>query len=225
MFPARAEQYLLVTWISPRCHGHCLGRSAQCHPLWLNFSILWTFDPCPSFGYFFPQLLILVSLHFCWNISSLRCAKPLITCLYGQALAETPSKGEEQQRLFVYLLGLGLFFLNLFFPPLLLPPHNKISSYAQKANLATLTTLRTLFSSLSFYMSFKSLNVLNKFFRSLQVGASCNMHWFSDCSTFALVWQVIQRRQLHNILICHRSALPLIGKLLLSTINVLSSMQ
>lgn len=112
---------------------------------------------------------------------------------------------------FVFWFFVVVFFLSLFFPPLLLPPHNKISSYAQKANLATLTTLRTLFSNLSFYMIFKSLNILNKFFHSIQVGASCNMHWIFDCSTFSLVFQVMQRCQLHNILICHRSALPLIG--------------
>lgn len=105
-----AEQCLLVPRISPRCREHCLGCYAQCHPLWLSFSILWTFDPCPSFGYFLPQLLILVSLHFCWNISSLRCAKPLITCLYGHALAETPSKGEEQQRLFSLFAWVLFFF-------------------------------------------------------------------------------------------------------------------
>lgn len=134
-----------------------------------------------------------------------------------------PAGGRNNKGFFVYLLGY-FFFPNLFFPPLLHPPHNKISSYAQKANLATLTTLRTLFSNLSFYMSFKSLNILNKFFHPIQVGASCNMHWVSDCSTFSLVFQVMQRRQLHNIPICHRSALPLIGKLLLSTINILSSM-
>lgn len=69
--------------------------------LWHNFPIFWTFDPCPSFGYFLPWRLILISLHFCWNISSPRCAKPIITCLYGYVLAETPSKGEEQQRLSV----------------------------------------------------------------------------------------------------------------------------
>lgn len=132
--------------------------------------------------------------------------------------------GEEQQRLFCLFAWGFFFFKNLFFPPLLLPPHNKISSYAQKANLATLRTLRTLFSNLSFYMSFKSLNILNKFFHSIQVGASCNMHWVFDCSTFSLVFQVMQRRQLQNILIGHRSALPLIGKLLLLTINILRSM-
>lgn len=134
-----------------------------------------------------------------------------------------PARGRNNKGFFVYLLGF-FFFKNLFFPPLLLPPHNKISSYAQKANLATVTTLRTLFSNLSFYMSFKSLNILNKFFHSSQVGASCNMHWVFDCSIFSLFFLVKQRRQLHNILICHRSALPLIGKPLLSTINILSSM-
>lgn len=103
-----------------------------------------------------------------------------ITCLHGHAPAEAPSKGEEQQRLFCLfgcLVCWFCFFLkNFFFPHLLLPPHNKISSYAQKANVATQTTLRTLFSNLSFYMSFKSLNILNKFFHSVQVGASHNMH-------------------------------------------------
>lgn len=46
--PHPAERWLLVTWISPRCQEHCLGCSAQCHLLWLNFSILWTFDPSPA---------------------------------------------------------------------------------------------------------------------------------------------------------------------------------
>lgn len=108
--------------------------------------------------------------------------------------------GGTTKAFFFICLGVVFFFKNLFFPPLLLPPHNKISSCAHKANLATLTTLRTLSSNLSFYMSFKSLNILNKFFHSIQVGASCNMHWVFDCSTFSLVLQVLQRHQLHNIL-------------------------
>lgn len=62
----------------------------------------------PSFGDFLPWLLI-VSLHFCWNISSLRCAKPLITCLHVHALAETPSKGSNNKDLFICLLFFCLF--------------------------------------------------------------------------------------------------------------------
>lgn len=137
-----------------------------------NFPIFWTFDPCPSFGYFLPWRLILVSLHFCWNISSLRCAKPIITCLYGYVLAETPSKGEEQQRLSVCVF----LFCFLKRTSSLLPPTIKLVAVLTRQTIATLTTLKTLFSNSSFYMSFKSQNILNEFFHPMQVGSSCYMH-------------------------------------------------
>lgn len=94
----------------------------------------------PSFGYFLPWLLI-VSLHFCWNISSLRCAKPIIICLLVHASAEPPARGATTKT--CLFASCFLFILNIFFPPLLLPLHNKISSCAQKASLAILTTLTT----------------------------------------------------------------------------------
>lgn len=80
----------------------CLRCFTQCH---LCGSTAPVCEPLtsPSFGDFLPWLLI-VCLHFCWNISSLRCAKPLITCLHVHALAETPSKGSNNKNLFICLL-------------------------------------------------------------------------------------------------------------------------
>lgn len=218
-------QRLLLTPLSTVCclHGYpsprqCLRCSTQCHPLWLNCSILWTFDL--PFLWIFPPLT-----PYCLPSLLLEYFLPEVCQTLNHLFAcpcsdRNSQQGEQQQRLFCLFACCFLFILNIFFPPLLLPPHNKISSCAQKASLAILTTLTTLFSNLSLCMSFKSLNILNTFFHSTQGGPFCNMLWVSDCSTISLVFQLMQRCQLHNILICHRSALPVIEKLLLSTINI-----
>lgn len=130
---------------------------------------LWIFPPLTPYSclplllleYFLPEVCQTLNHLFAWPCSG-----------------RNSQQVEEQQRLFcLFAWGLVFSFLKTLSCLLSSSPHNKISSYAQKADLATQTTLRTLFSNLFFYMSFKSLNILNKFFHSIQVGASCNMHW------------------------------------------------
>lgn len=121
--PHPAEQLLLLTQIAPGCREHRsrLGCSARRHPLWLIFSILWTFDPCPSFGHFLPRLLILVSLHFSWNISSLRWAKPQSPVCMAMLRQKLPARGRNNKGFFVYLVAwfVGFVFFKKTFSSLI----------------------------------------------------------------------------------------------------------
>lgn len=83
-------------------------------PLTPPLPFLWVFPPSAPYSRLPPLVL---------QYFPLRCAKPLVTCLDGHALAETPSKGEEQQRIFVCLLVLlAVFFLSKPFLPSSPPP-------------------------------------------------------------------------------------------------------
>lgn len=128
--PHTTEQHLLVPWISPRHHEHCLGCSAQCHP------------PCGIIFPFFEPL----TLPFLWIFPPLAPYSCLPSLLLEHFL---PEVCQTHNHLFVWLRsgrnsqqGGGttkafclcffvLFSKKNFFPP---TSHNKISSCAHKAN-------------------------------------------------------------------------------------------
>lgn len=75
-------------------------------PLTPLLPFLWVFPPSAPYSRRPSRVL---------QCFPLRCAKPLVTCLDGHALAETPSKREEQQRLFcLFACVVGIFFPQTF---------------------------------------------------------------------------------------------------------------
>lgn len=107
-------QRLLLTPLSTVCclHGYpsprqCLRCSTQCHPLWLNCSILWTFDL--PFLWIFPPLT-----PYCLPSLLLEYFLPEVCQTLNHLFAcpcsgRNSQQGEQQQRL-VYLLVVFCLF-------------------------------------------------------------------------------------------------------------------
>lgn len=245
--PCTTEQCLLVPRISPRHCEHCSELFCSVSLSVAAFSHFLNLWPLP-FLRIFPPL----PPHSCLPSVLLEHFLPEV-CQTLNHLFVRPCSGRNSQQGGGTTKAFCLYYYFFFIEPFssLQPPHNKISSCAQKANLATLTTIITLFSNLSFYMSFKSLNILNKFFHSIQVGASCYMHlafwllnifivfsgnaelptpqyshlpWISSSFNWETLLLTINTLSHQSKILLHKNIITSINTLLL-TINTLSFVQ